>query len=130
MEMHTFKKCIKKNNYKMFGISVKKYTKNKVHTITMGNRKLFWVRMRDVKEGLGIQNISDLVRKEINIFEINNPTNDQIRNYKRAGKEWFSEDVYTYVRKDLILKIIKNCRGVKKTGDGKKRRNRKKKGKF
>ena len=49
----------------MFYISVEKYTDAKVYTITVVNRELFWVRMCDVQVGLGIQNMSDLVRKEI-----------------------------------------------------------------
>ena len=84
----------------MFKISVKEFTNAKVHTITISNRRLFWVRMYDVQEGLGIKNISDLVRKGIHgIFDSNNPTKDQIRNYKRPGKEWLSDDIYTYVRR-------------------------------
>ena len=39
-----------------------------VRTITIGNRRLFWVRMYDVQKGLGITNVSDLVRKEIHSF--------------------------------------------------------------
>ena len=40
--------------------------------------------MCDVKVGLGIKNMSDLVRKEIyGIFETKNPTKDQIEKYKR-----------------------------------------------
>ena len=78
----------------------------------MGKRKVFLVRIHDVLEGLGIKNMSDLVRKEIRgIFEINNPTNAQFRKYKRSGKKWFNDDVYTYIRSDVILKIIMHCRG-------------------
>ena len=58
--------------------------------------------------------MSHLVRKEVNgIFETKDPTKDQIRKYKIPGKEWFSDDVYTYARSDFILKIIKNCIGSK-----------------
>ena len=72
----------------MFAISVKKYFENKVHTITIGNRRLFWVRMHIVQEVLGIKNISDLVRKEIHgIFENNNSTKHQTRK--------FPDDIYT-----------------------------------
>ena len=52
--------------YKMFEISVEKYTDAKVLTITVGNRRLFWVRMHDVQEGLCVKNMADLVRKERN----------------------------------------------------------------
>ena len=63
----------------------------------------------DVQGGLGVKNMSDLVRKEIDcIFETNNPTKDQIRKHKRSGKEWISDDIYTYVCGDLISKIMHN----------------------
>ena len=54
--------------------------------------------MHDVQGELGIKYMSDLVRKEIHvIFGIKNPTKDQIRKYKRPGKEWLSDIIYTYV---------------------------------
>ena len=46
-------------------ITVQNYTDAEFHTITLGNRELFWVKMIDVQKGLGIENISDLVRKYI-----------------------------------------------------------------
>ena len=49
--------------YKMVVITVQKYTAAKVHTITVGNRELFWVKLINVQNRLSIKNISDLVRK-------------------------------------------------------------------
>ena len=49
----------------MVVITVQNYVDAEVYTITAGSRKLFWVKMIDVQKGLGIQNISDLVRKDI-----------------------------------------------------------------
>ena len=72
--------------------------------------------MIDVQNGLGIKNISDLVRKEIHgIFETKNPTQKQIRRYQRAEKELDPEcnSNSKFVRSGLMEKIIKNCRGVK-----------------
>ena len=104
----------------MLDISVANFENAEVHTIAIGNRKLFWVRMYDVQKGLGIKNISDLVRKEIHgIFENHNHIKDQIRKHKRSGKEWFSGDAYTYVRSDLMLEIIKIFRGEKGRGEKK-----------
>ena len=49
----------------MFEISAETYADaTKVHTITVGNRTLFWVKMHHVQDGLGIKNIYDLIRKE------------------------------------------------------------------
>ena len=75
--------------------------------------------MIDVQKGLGMKNISDLVRKKIHgIFTIRNPTKEQIRKYKRSGKEWFDYDFYIYVRNDLMSRITKNC--IREKGRGKK----------
>ena len=43
--------------YKMDDISVTKYTDAKVCTITVSNRELFWLRMHNVQEGLGVKNV-------------------------------------------------------------------------
>ena len=51
--------------YKMVVITVQKYADAKICTIAVVNRELFWVKMIDVQNGLGIKNISDLVRKKI-----------------------------------------------------------------
>ena len=41
----------------MVDTSVEKYTNAKVCTIRVNNKKLFWVRMYDVHEGIGIGGI-------------------------------------------------------------------------
>ena len=107
----------------MVVITVQNYTNAKVHTIAVKNKELFWVKMIDVQKGLGIQNISDLVRKEIcGISETKNPTKKQIRKYKHSQKEIDREPnsnfKIKYARNDLMEKIIKNCRRVKKCNDG------------
>ena len=104
-------------------ITVQNYTDAKVHTITVENRELFWVKMIDVQKGLGIQNISDLVRKNIQgIYETKNFTKKRKRKYIRSkqeiNKKPTDDSKIKFVRSDLMEKIIKNCRGVKK---GKKR---------
>ena len=73
--------------------------------------------MIDVQNRLGIKNISDLVRKNIQgIYETKNLTEVQVRKYKRSQKEISKEPTddskFKYARSDL-MEIIKNCRGVK-----------------
>ena len=59
----------------MVVITVQNYTDVEVHTIAVGNRELFWVKMIDVQKGLGTQNISDLVSRDIQgIYETKNFT--------------------------------------------------------
>ena len=63
--------------YKMVVITVQGYINARVHTITVGNRELYWVKVIDVQNGLGIKSISDLVRKNIQgIFETKDPTEE------------------------------------------------------
>ena len=80
----------------------------------------------DVKERIGVKNMSDLVRKEIwGIFRTKNPTKDQIRKYKRREKELDhnSTATFVYVRSDLMSRIIKSYRSEKK--EAKKKQNKK-----
>ena len=100
----------------MVDISVKNYTDAKVCTIKIGNKNLFWVKVNDVQNGLGVKNMSDLVRKEIHgIFETKNPTKDQVKKYKRHENELHNNSNATlvYVRSDLMSRIIKIV-GLKK----------------
>ena len=97
-------------------ITVQNYTKAGVHTITVENRKSFWVKMIDVQNGLGIKNISDLVRKYIQgIYETKSLNEEQFRKYKRSQKD---DSKFKYARSDLMAIIIKNCRGVKQCNGG------------
>ena len=71
----------------------------------------------DIQEGIGVKNMSDLVRKEIRgTFRTKNPTKDQTRKYKRREKELNpnSTATFVYVRNDIMSRIIKNWRGEKK----------------
>ena len=106
----------------MLDISVENYKNADVCTITVGNRNLFWVRMKDIKKELGIKNISNLVRKEIHgIYDTENPRKEQITKYKGSEKELDKESKYSfkYVHSDLMSRIIKNCRGEKTRGEEK-----------
>ena len=105
--------------YKMVVITTEAYRDAKVHTIKVGNRKLFWLKMRDVQ---GLKNIPDLVRKEMqSTFESKNFTEEQKREYIRTEREISKIPTdnaqIKYARSDLMKEIIKNCRVVKKCND-------------
>ena len=58
----------------MVVITLQNYTDAEVHTTTVENRELFWVKMIDVQKRLSIKIVSDLVRKGIcGIFEAKTP---------------------------------------------------------
>ena len=62
----------------MVVITVQAYTEARIHTITVENKKLFWVKMIDVQKGSGLNDMPDLVRREIcGIFETKSPTEEQ-----------------------------------------------------
>ena len=72
----------------MVDISVGKDTDAKVYTITVGNRELFWVKMCDVHVVVGVQNMSDLLRKEIHsTFETKNLIKDEIRKKRKRVEQ-------------------------------------------
>ena len=86
--------------------------------------------MKNVHNGLGVKNISDLILKEIyGIYETKNLTKKQIKKYKMTEREIFekyanlSDDKLSeksnknvYVKNDVMTTVIKRCRGVKKGG--------------
>ena len=72
----------------MVVINVQAYAKAGVHKIKVGNRELFWVKMRDVQKGLGLKNISHLDRKQIqSIYETKYPMKEQKRKYIRTEEK-------------------------------------------
>ena len=84
--------------------------------------------MKNVTDGLGAQNIFDLVLKEIcGIYKRKNPTKNQIKKYEMTEREMFekyanlsenklkaknNKDVYA--KNDVMTTVIKCCRGEKK----------------
>ena len=111
------------NIIRMVVITVEAYKNAKVNTITVKNKELFWVKMIDVKNGLKLKNIPDLLRKEMcGMFETSDVTGEQKKKCIRTAKEISNElkndcQNCKYARSDIIEKIIKNCRGVKKCND-------------
>ena len=107
----------------MVVITVQAYIEARVHTMKVGNRELFWVKMIDVQKGLGLKNIPDLIRKKIcGIFETKSPTEEQNKKYIRTESEVTrkpaDDSKYKYARSDIMEKMISSCRGVKQCNDG------------
>ena len=84
--------------------------------------------MKNVQDGLGVKNMSDLILNEIySIYKTKNLTKEQIKRYKMTEREIFekydslSEDELSekinknvYVKNDVMSTVIKRCRGEKK----------------
>ena len=95
-------------------LTIKNFVNAGVKTVRVINKNYFWVKMKDVGDGLGLKNMSDMVIKEINGKNCND-----CKKYKRSLQELTgntSDSIkIKYIRNDIAEKIIKNCRGVKKT---------------
>ena len=79
--------------------------------------------MTDVQNRLCVKSISDLLTKEIQgKFDTKNLTGEQKRIYKKTEYEITKNSKDSkrdkFARNDIMKKIIKNCRGVKKFNDG------------
>ena len=71
----------------MYLISTKGYENAGVRLLIEKETGIIWVSMKNVQDGLGVQNISDLVLKEIyGICKTKNLTKEQIKKYKMAGR--------------------------------------------
>ena len=72
----------------MVVITVEGYKNAQVHTVTVKNKELFWVKLIDVQNRLGLKNVPDLVRRKIcGIFEKNDLTENEKNKYIRSEHE-------------------------------------------
>ena len=100
-----------------------------VKTVQIKDVKHFWVRMGDIEKGLGLKGMRNLVREEIiGILGVNKRCDKDFREYKCSLQE-LTGNMHgnmkdKYVRNDIADKIVKNCRGVKKTKDNSNRSNK------
>ena len=68
-------------------ISAEGYKNAKVHFLKIRKTDELWISIKDVGNGLGVKNISDLVLKEI--YGIYGEKINKRRNYKMTKKEIF-----------------------------------------
>ena len=97
---------------KIIRISAKTFAKHCVRNI-IDKEKMLWLRNKDIGENLSVGNIYDLIDKEVKgKFETKNPTDEQIREYKRHGSELIDDEKFMYTREDIIISIIMHCRAT------------------
>ena len=78
----------------MYLISAKGYTNAGVRLLIEKETGIIWASMENVQDGLGVQNISDLVWKEIyGIYKAKNLSKEQIKKYKMTEREIFEKYV-------------------------------------
>ena len=114
MKIQRFKKNILFCMYKMVEISVETFSNNCIHTIThlrKGKKLALWIRIKDIGKELDIENIFDLIDKEIKgKFKTNNLTDEQSRKYKRHGSELIENEQFIYAHECIIISVIMHCR--------------------
>ena len=97
-------------NYKILKISAETHAKNCIHNI-IDKEKMLLLRKKHIGETLGVENIDDLIDKEIKgRFETRNPTNEQINENKRHGSELIDVEKFMFIREDIIMPIIMHSR--------------------
>ena len=78
--------------YKIYLISAEGYKNAGVDFLRIEKTGEIWAKMKGVQDGLGVQNISDLVLKEIyGIYKTKNFTKEQIRKYKMTKWDIFEK---------------------------------------
>ena len=88
---------------KMDLISIEGYENAKVISLKNKNGDL-WVIMKDVKDGLGVKNMSDLVLKEIyGVYKKKNLTKEEIKCYKMTERELQKKNK---IQKKIIFFIL------------------------
>ena len=112
----------------MYLISAQGYTNASVNILGIRKTGEIWVSMKDIGDGLGVTNISDLVLKEIyGIYEKRKLTKEEIKCFKMTEREIFkkfdnlNEDELStksnknvYAKNTIMTNIIKHCKGEKK----------------
>ena len=111
-------------------ISAEGYKNTGVHYLKLRKTDELWVSMKNVGDGLGVKNISDLVLKEIyGIYEKKELTKEETKCYKMTEREIYKKfdnlskdelntksNKSVYVKNIIMTNIIKHCRGEKKRG--------------
>ena len=115
--------------YKMYLISAEGYKNENVEFLTIKTTSEIWANMKDVGNGMGVKNISDLVLKEIYGIYETKKTKEQVSEYKMTKRQIYKKftnlskrelntknNKKTYVRNYVMTTIIKWWRGEKVRG--------------
>ena len=116
--------------YKMYLISAEGYKNTNVDFWIIKTTNEIWVSMKDVGSGIGVENISNLVLKDIyGICETKIPSKEQVNEYKITEREIYKKftnlskqklntknNKKSYARNYVMTTFIKQCRREKTRG--------------
>ena len=97
-------------------ISAEGYKNAKVHFLKIRKTDELWISIKDVGNGLGVKNISDLVLKEIyGIYEKRKSTK-MFKKFDNLNEDELDtkSNKNVYVKNNIMTNIIKHCKGEKK----------------
>ena len=110
----------------MYLISAEGYKNANVAFLIIKTTSEIWVSMKDVGSGIGVENISDSVLKEIyGICETKNPSEEQVNEHKMTKKQIYKKftnlsqeklntitNKKTYVKND-VMTTVEKTRGIR-----------------
>ena len=100
--------------HKTFTVTAETTAKNCRHKKKVnkkGNKSVLWIKIIDIQKKLDVENIHDLVDKEIKgKFKTNNLTDEQIKKYKRHGAGLVDGEKLVYAHEGTIMPVIMHCR--------------------
>ena len=71
----------------MYLIPGEGYKNARVDLLIIKRTGKIWTKMKDIQDGLGVQNISDLILKEIyGIYQTKSITKEQVKKYKMTER--------------------------------------------
>ena len=122
--------CIKGLDINMDLISAGGYKNAGIHFLKIRKTGELWINMKDVGDGLGDKNISELVLKEIyDAYAKKELTKKETKCYKMTEREILQKfdnlnenqlnkksNKSVCVKNNIMTNIIKHCRGEKKRG--------------
>ena len=111
-------------------ISAEVYKNGNVNFMAIKTTSEIWVSMKDIENGIGVKNMSDLVFEEIHgICKTKNPSKEQVHVYIMTKREIYKKftklsqeklntinNKKTYIKNDVMTIVIKRCRGEKTRG--------------
>ena len=89
----------------MIVINVKAYAENGASTInvvTKGNKLVFWINMHDIQNKLGVTKSYLTIKQITGIYNTETLTKEQIKKYKRYGKELIADLTGIYIREEQL----------------------------
>ena len=99
--------------HKMFKVTAETHV-HKIKVNKAVNKSVLWIKVIEMQKELDVRNIHDLVDKEIKFkFKTNNPTNKQIKKYKKRGSELIDGKNFVYAHEGIIIPVKKHCRTPK-----------------